>query len=183
MASGVYRTIFNGPSLDDSLRPIMKIFKRELFQWWIASGISGTYFRPIFYPRPVFFSSLFDRSGIWSPWHRKIFYALAVVFYCLRAFASTAALTRPTAKHPCKSYYLMSDRSQRSIFVFSNMATSIIRPSDDNRHSERSSSHESFVVTNKLIPHNNATVRNFAPYKTFVMGPFLPSNFSKPNII
>ena len=45
--------------------------------------------------------------GIYSPWHRKL--PFAVTFRCLRAFASTAALTRPPAKPPCMNRTLVPD--------------------------------------------------------------------------
>ena len=48
------------------------------YQFFMASGINRIFAR--------------------GPWHRKL--PFAVIFRCLRAFASTAARTRPPAKHP-----------------------------------------------------------------------------------
>ena len=39
-----------------------------------------------------------------GPWHRKL--PFAVIFRCLRAFASKAALTRPPAKPPCITFFV-----------------------------------------------------------------------------
>ena len=41
-----------------------------------------------------------NRIFVRGLWHRKL--PFAIIFCCLRAFASTAALTGPPAKNPCK---------------------------------------------------------------------------------
>ena len=62
----------------------------------------------------LFMASGINRIFVWGPWHRKL--PFAVIFRCLRAFASMAALTRPPAKHPCIYFrYIRMTRGQHSI--------------------------------------------------------------------
>ena len=76
-----------------SLRQTSDDFLRAFFWWFIPSGINNL----AYFSRNCL--NYDELSPAKSPWHLKS--PFKVLFRCLRAFASTAALTRPPAKHPC----------------------------------------------------------------------------------